>query len=401
MSSQGPLPYLKFCDVEIANAARTLSYMRNGLGDTSQGRWVLGDGDLCGVLYRVNGGDCLSPDIYASPAADPAPWYDPNEAASEKFLGLVMLDIDANWPSARTRVVTPRIGGLGGASFSGERRAPRTFKFRAAMVSADDQGAEYGERWLESALGATECDTCASCEMTLRMACPDGDCSDDTVGQWTWYDVVLTEGPQEVEKWSPRPSTFDDTMAGCRDIVVLEWTMVAGNPRRYKPSAECLPAEVIGTFDECDDICEFLFGDPGEPHCCEVEPPARGALGAIFTLQSVSGMNNVLLGAYETCPAGTDDGDPIFEMEISGVPANGTVVVDGARQRITVTVLDADTGELVTSDGQSLIVIGDEGVQWVQARDCDDITCFCARTAHPCSQGGDTLVSISTQLREG
>lgn len=400
MGEQGPLPYLEVGGVEVANAARTIEYLRNGLGDTMQGHWILGPGSLCGVLYRENGGSCGTPEVFVSPAADPAPWYDATEPGSASFLGVVLLDL-SGYDSTVVRPFQARVGGLGGASFADMRRGPRTWKFRAALISGDDAGAEYGLRWLTNILEASACDTCATTDIAVRLTCPPSDCSDDTQGKWTSYEIALVDGPHLVEQWSPRGQDFQDTMAGCRDFIIAEWTMVAGNPFLYKPEEECLPAEIVGDDVACTDICDFLFGDPGEPHCCTITPPERGTLGAIFTLQSISGMNNVLLGAYEDCPSGTFEGDPVYLMEISGVPAGGTVVVDGGRQTITVTTQDPDTGELVTTNGETLIVPGESGVQWVVARDCDTVTCFCARTAHPCSQGGDTLVSISTQLREG
>lgn len=403
MSTQGPLPYLSLDGgtVEAANAARTLSYMRAGLADTMQGHWVLGEGDLCGVLYRLNGGNCAFPDVFVSPAADPAPWYDAAEPGAATFLGVVLLDLNG-YDSTITRVVSPRIQGLGGATFSGQRRKPREWTFRAALVSADDAGAEYGLRWLTSILETSACEGCNTGDLTVRLVCPPADCTDDTLGEWTSYEVVLTDGPREVEKWSPRPSNMSDVLAGCRDFVTVEWTMVAGNPFLYKAPAECLPSELIGVFSECTDICDFLFGDPGDAHCCAVTPPARGVLGAIFTLTSVSGMGPVILGAYDVCPVGTDDGDPTLSMTVSSVPANSTLVVDCSQRTVLVTSPDPVTGDPVTSDATNLIDIDpDVGIEWVEVRDCDTTACLCARTAHPCSQGGDTTIQISTQLREG
>lgn len=392
MSHQGPLPYLLVSDVEIANAARTFEYARAGLG--MNGRWAFGTGNLCGVLYRIETVGCV-PATFVSPAADPAPWFDPNDVASEEFLGLIMLGL-RGYDSTITRVVTPRIQGLGGASFSGQRRNPREWKFRAAMLSASDAGADYGLRWLTAALESSFCDSCGDGYLAVRLVCPDDDCSNDSEGLRFSYDVVLTEGPLEVEQWSPRPSSFEDTMAGCRDVVIVEWTMVAGNPFLYHAIEDCTDATIIGATVTCFDICDFLFGPPGDAVVCEVTSPLRGVLAPIYTFESVSGMNGILLGAYETCPLGSDEGDPIFEMAISGIPANSTVIVDCARREIIV-----DKGG-VLSDGSYLIDLSDDRpLQWPQAADCDAVTCFTARTAHPCSQGGDTTVKIQTQLREG
>jgi hypothetical protein len=388
----GPLPYLNVGGVEVSNAARTLEYLSAGLGSA---KWNTSGCTSCSVLSRLDSDDC-TPTTFVSPVADPAPWYDAAQPGASSFLGVVLLDF-TGYDSTVTREITPKIQGLGGAAFSGQRRNPRTWKFRAALVSADDTGAEFGLRWLTKTLQASACDTCPTSNLTVRLVCPPEDCSDDTLGEWISYDVALTEGPMEVEKWSPGGG--QDALYGCRDFVIVEWTMVAGNPFLYKRPEVCLPAEIIGENAECDDICDFLFGSPGEAHCCSVTPPTRGTLGAIFTLQSVSGMNSVLLGAYATCPTGSED-NPVWEIELSGVPAGGTVVVDSARHTVTVTQPDGEGG-LMTSDAQSLLVLEDRPLEWIEARSCDDITCFCARTAHPCSQGGDTLVSISTQLREG
>ncbi len=56
MATAGPLPFLVLNGAELCNAARTISYLRGGLGNTMSGRWELGAGQLCGVLYRQYGG---------------------------------------------------------------------------------------------------------------------------------------------------------------------------------------------------------------------------------------------------------------------------------------------------------------------------------------------------------
>lgn len=588
-----------------------------------QGHWDVAGGGLCGVLYRTVSGTCTLPEVFTSPTADPAPWYDAAEPGSSDFLGLVLLDL-TGYDSTVTRVATNRIQGFGGATFSGMRRKPRVWKFRAAMVSASDAGAEYGLRWLTSVLESSACDSCASCDLTVKLSCPpvtpatndpntvlllhangtdtsttfidssqyghvltahgdaqidtswskfggasalfdgSGDyisaldsadwnfgagdftidgwmrfnsvvaderplCSqwqagarnfrlgynpfvgginfeystdgvnqsgtvrkawvpltatdyhvafvrfgniarcfingtqigtdgtivgtlfdaacplaigmvdppapagtqngwidelriskgvarwtsnftpptspypdpspctvDDTIGEWTSYDAVLSEGPHEVEKWSPRTANLEDSMVGCRDLVIVEWVMTAGNPFLYKLPELCLAPVTLGVNTPCTDICDFLFGAPGVHHCCSVTPPASGTLGAIFTFEAGDDTGAIILQAYTQCPA-TDEFDPLLEMEISGIPAGATLVVDGARHQITLTRAGGDP-----EDGEFLIDLSEgRTLQWIEARDCDPIGCFCARTAHPCSQGGNTTVQIETQLREG
>lgn len=394
MSQQGPLPFLRFCDVEVANAARTVEYLRNGLGNTQQGHWELGDGELCSVLYRADelGSGC-TPASFVSPASDPAPWYDPAEAGSATFLGLVMLGIDG-YDSTITRSVAQRINSLGGGIFGAQHRGYRTWRFRAAMVSADDAGAEYGLRWLTQTLQASACATCSTCELAVRLVCPPDDCSDDDQGEWISYDVALIDGPREVEQRAPGSPA--DAMAGCRDLVIVEWTMAAGNPFLYKPPVECYDV-VIVQETECTSICDFLFGSPdGDAECCTVEPPTRGVLGAVFTLFSQYGFGAITLEAYASCPGGSGPDTADLSIEISGIEAGSTVVVDSARHLITVTDADGNV-----SDGTDLVVLeGSGGIEWLEIRDCDDITCFCARPSVPCATGTVDVI-LDTQVREG
>lgn len=238
MSSQGPLPYLSFCGVEVANAARTIEYLRRGLGNTSQGRWELGHGDLCEVLYRTQGTSPISTH-FISPAADPAPWYDLVEPGASKFLGLFLLAL-TGYDSTQLRVVTPRTHGLGGGHFSDKRRNPRVWKFRGAMISADDSGAEYGLRWLTGILQSSACDTCSTCDLTVRLVCPPNDGSNDSLGRWTSYEVALTDGPHEVTQFAPGSPA--DVLAGCRDVVIVEFTLTAGNPFLYRDATSVLAA---------------------------------------------------------------------------------------------------------------------------------------------------------------
>lgn len=677
MATGGPLPYLSWCGVEVGNAARTVEYLRLGLGATLQGHWELGPGQICPVLYKQNGIAA----VYQSPALDPAPWYDASEPGAASFLGFVLLDL-AGYDSTLTRLVTPRNNSFGGGTFGGQHRNPRTWKFRGALISADDAGAEFGLRWLSSLLQANPCDTCDTCSLDIRLVCPPANGSNDDLGHWFSYDVALIDGPHEVEQFGPAKLRPDpDTLAGCRDWVTVEFTIAAGNPYLYKPPVLCLPPTIVGqqalctgtywsdatsepsldlywrmdetagvaALDSFDShpgvyanatlnqpplvaadpggsvrfngtttritsayaafpqnarrtwrgwairdnnagndcimgsdgganqvilsaiaggndvsfwvnaagaqvtwagalpapggvfgppprrtgrgfiqrssgrmrgsqlmtplagqvraiqaienirarqvphsrlnppvktevpfqwaltwnaatkvaelfingiskgtrvapadfvvapgnfevgswgggndfwvgrqsqvqaftnilsaadilydyqlgsgqipiltICDYLFGDAGDPVCCSVTPPQKGSVGAIYTFQSVTGMGSILMESYAG-DCGHVGGIPVQQLELSGVPAGSTVVVDCAKR--TVTVTDASGN---VSDGKSLLVLPTgRGLEWIEAADCNQVYCFCARTAHPCSQGYDTTVMIQTQAREG
>lgn len=387
MSQNGPLPYLSFAGIEVANAARVLSYLRNGLGNSMQGHWELSNTDVASVLYRLNGGTCLSPDVFRSPALDPAPWYDPTEPGSATFLGMVLMPY-SGYDGQVKRNVTQRMGGLGGGVASAQYRQPRTWTFKGVLVSADDAGAEFGLRWLTSVLETGDCDTCLTSSMIVRLVSPPDDCSDDTLGEWFAYQSVLTAGPTETDAASP------PAMGGCRDWVDVEFTIVSANPYLYKRPEVCLEAQPLDTCDTgpCTDICTFLSG-AGTAPCCTIEPPLRGTLGAIFTLAAgPTGYGQVELQMRANC----GDLTSLKSLRLTGIPENSTVEVNCATHTITVAAADG-----TITDGQYLIDL-DPGqtVEWIEIAYCDTAACICIDSLD--STPGDTAeVEISTQYREG
>lgn len=251
MSSQGPLPWFRFNGVEVANAARVVEYLRNGLGNTPH--WELGDGDLCDVLYRD---DACAPITYTSPSADPAPWYDAAEPGAAAFLGVVPLML-RGYDSTIARTITERLQGLQGGVWAQQRRAPRKWQFQAAIIAADDSGAEYGLRWLTAVLAATACDTCDTGHLEVRLVCPTG-CAD--TGRWFSYDASLVSGPIETQQWSPGYESMQGILAGCRTFTIVEFEIDAGNPFLYKPAEDCLASTAVTVGGV---TCEEMLAYPG------------------------------------------------------------------------------------------------------------------------------------------
>lgn len=326
---------------------------------------------------------CMS---FISPVVDPAPWYDATEPGSADFLGLILLDL-SGYDSVITRSVAQKMSGLGGGSLSRQYRIPRTWKFQAAMISSSDAGAEYGLRWLNHVLQASECDACSGCDVTVRLVCPADDGSDDSQGEWISYSCALTDGPRETDQYSP--GVPSDTMGGCRDVVIVEWTMVAENPWLYKAPVACSSGTItqIGDCDDYGDICEFLFGGFISSHGCTnagIDPnfpaPAIGILAPIFTLSSDDGMG-AMIAMKSNCIA---EVAPDQTIEVTEIPAGTTVTIDCSQQTITVT--DNGTGEV--SDGAYLLDLPPgTTVDWPQIRDCDDGGCFGVAPAAPCVTG--------------
>lgn len=352
MSSQGPLPFLEFCGTEVCNSARTIEYLRNGLAQGSQGKWILGSGQMCSVLYRTAPGSSRT---FISPASDPAPWYDTDEPGATSFLGAIMLGIKG-YDGTATRAVTGRIVGLGGGTFGGQHRLPRVWQFRAAMISADDSGAEYGLRWLTSVLEASACAECDTCDLSVRLVCPPDDASNDDLGLWTSYEVALTQGPYEVTQFIDQD--FDtDNLAGCRDIVIVEWQMTAGNPFLYKPAVS-LGSVTTERFGTCFAVAPLVvFGDPVTDLMREVGEQGDGlAVPAGYGMWWGS-TNFHLNGSAEVAFSGTDwltangtltrtTSQALFGRYSGLFTAPGAVANEGFTLRADLAAADQYTGSL-------------------------------------------------------
>lgn len=387
LAQQGPLPYLAYGSLELSNEARTVAYLNNGLADQSQGHFIMGDGSPCSVLYRLASTNC-TPTVFVSPATDPAPWYDPLEPGSESFLGLVLLDING-YDSTITRNVVNRYYGLGGGTFGSQQRNPRVWKFQGVMISADDTGAEYGLRWLTSVLQASECDDCSTTSLSVRLACPPADCSDDDLGLWTSYAVALTAGPTEGDLITGQT---DGYMGGQRDAILLDFTVTAANPFLYQAPVACLTA-MIGEGSGCTDICDFLFGGGAVTACCDVTAPNQGVTGAIaaFTNMGTTDAGSVYVAYYPGC----DSAGATSVIVVDTIPAGSTVTVDSAQHIVTLTNPDGST-----EDAQDLVTLADgAAIQWVEIRDCDPDGCFCIGP-YSCFSGSVEVV-VTAQNRQG
>jgi hypothetical protein len=378
--NQGPLAFLQWNGVEVANVARTFEYIRNGLAIS--GHWQYGHSTPCGVLYRT-GTNC-TPTTFVSPAADPAPWYDPDEPGSADFLGLVLLDI-TGYDSTVTRPIVQRYTGLGGGTFGSQQRKPREWKFTGVMISGSDEGTEFGLRWLTQILQASECDTCSTSNLAVRLVCPPDNCTDDDQGLWYSYSAALTDGPTEGDYFTGQ---FGGYLGGCRDAVMVDFTVTAGNPFLYKPAEVCYTGTI--TQEECDNICDFLFGSGGMTGCCNVTAPTLGVTGSIATFEGGSTDAGSVYVAYY--PEGS--GAAAAQIVVDTIPAGSVVTVDSAQHQVTI------EQDGVISDGLYLVSLADGAtIEWVEVRDCDEAGTFCVGP-YSC-YAGTVNVTLATQNRQG
>lgn len=138
--------YLSFGGKELINVARTAAYVENADSPIPLDTECIEQGDLRTAL-----GD----DVYDSPLIDDAPWFDPNNMATNRFYGLWPIDIAGVDDSTATAPVTESIDE--GGSIGAERRATRAVRVKAMLLAADTQAMDAGMSWLDHALAPSPC----------------------------------------------------------------------------------------------------------------------------------------------------------------------------------------------------------------------------------------------------
>lgn len=143
--------------IEFANDSRFSAYLRNG---------------LLGAFYQANCDECeavTDGDVYASPASDPAPWYDPQLLGSDEFLGLGALEITVGPVLSRSMASSAVQGGV----LSPVRLGPRTVTVSGLLGASSPAGMAYGQRWLNEVLSGSYCEDGGGDELVLLPVCPE------------------------------------------------------------------------------------------------------------------------------------------------------------------------------------------------------------------------------------
>lgn len=186
---------------EIINSARAYTYACNA-GMT----WVH-DADICESTGTVLPG---GPD-YFTPANDLAPWYDPDDPDTEKFLGVMGLEVIGAEDSTRTATVTA--AATGGGVISALSFKPRTMTVRVLAMAVDECGMQLGLNWLRTQYAANQ-NNCTGDVMTFFDCCPCV-CVNEGLSQVCWIDTYaeIPGDPLncEVDWW---PSTYAELRDG-------------------------------------------------------------------------------------------------------------------------------------------------------------------------------------------
>jgi hypothetical protein len=384
--------FLELDGVEVSNGARTIQYLRNGLGSD---KWQVGEGCACAALVEeVCPSAASAEQCFTSPAADPAPWYDAAQPESADFLGVLIKDVRPWFDGQAARNTTPRISGLGGASIGPLHPTPRQLQTPATLIASSCAGIEYGRRWLQAKLTAL-CDPCALSVARIRSYCPSEE-EDLTAGEWLVYEVGLVSGMTEtLQSDAFGTASFQGGDDGCCDFVEGSLTLLAGNPYLYKREVVCTESTSLNPeacAADCLDFCHWLQDAPPAV-VCQVTPPSFGILGTVITIEAGTGLHNLTLETLSNC---ADPASLIGSIGIPYLPAGSTFVVDSALQRITYT---APGGSPV--DGTPYIVLPfGFGLPWLEVSSCDPASCVTAQLSRICDSDCTPTVTITTRLRE-
>jgi hypothetical protein len=386
--------FLFLCGEEVVNNARTQDYLRAGLGSSGPAVYDIGEGCDCSILYRTGG----TPVTFTSPAADPAPWYDPDEPDSAHFLGFLLdpADLQGVQDSPVTRAVYERAGGIQGATTGPQKLKGRSIPLKLTLVADDCCGLDYGIRWLTNTLAASNCDGCATCIAQVRLCCPPDDGSDDEQGLWLLYDVALIDGPH--------PDYSAGIEPDCCDMRQVTMTLLAGNAYKYKPAEACIAPTVLPGLDvgsACIPFDEWFCSGASDPICCTVDPPSIGTMGAIITISAPSGADAIEVGSFANCPPNDSDWDDETgtwrtKLTVNQIDAGASLIIDSARHQILYVAQDGT----ILDGTDRLLLPPDRAVRWIEVADCDAAHCICVRGSRLCGYAtGDVAVTIEKQLR--
>ncbi|ACF05027.1 minor tail protein [Mycobacterium phage Nigel] len=294
-----------------------------------------------------------------------APWYTTRVPESAEFGGVWVMDVKGLDTTPTQRDVT-EVAGAGGAP--GPVRNPsRQVTFDALLVACTNAGLTYGLQWLTCLLRATDADDGS----TLRYlaAHPGGSTADPVTLIREVHGVVLSQEPQVQDAQNLARGQHSQAT-----VYRVQWTMTVTRPYAYSP-----PVDVAVDWDEttldpinwihgadcktpasCDDMPVFFAeGCDVEPiEVVTTPPPTCGGCMPVCAVQrrvfelpvfdspyrcrqtavTLRVRNNgeqplTLQAFYRQTDTREQCGDQLWPIQLTGVPSQGEVVLDGISGR--------------------------------------------------------------------
>lgn len=369
--------YLNVGCNEIVNNERAAQYVRGlALGEDCTEQCTGTSTDI-GCDRCPDLPEALGHAPYTDPATDDAPWYDPVRPVSIDFFGVSGGTVEGLSGSTATRTPIANIGD--GASIGPLRRPQREISWTVTLHARSECALSYGLEWLSRSLTGDPCTgTCTGQEMFLYACCPseiDNEDFDAEIRQL--FDVGLLEGPTV----TTRTWFEDDYMQA-----TVTFTLVAGNPWIYGDSLDtgdewvnlslgdqirrdpdqvfqaCLPPEACAEDPMCPEpvlpplppvpvspcyprgVADFLVS---RVKITSEEYPAWSQLVPVIEVNAGSQDLRRLLVRFWFNPANSecdssqlDPCDSCGDVNVSYVPANGRLIVDGRTGRSVIECTD-------------------------------------------------------------
>lgn len=374
-------PYLELGGVEVANALRTLTYLRRGLGGApftvglaSPYTEESGYSDTYGEVYQAGPywpGNLacfcgvLDGGPYVSPADDGAPWYDASRPESGEFLGIVpdivLLPVIARAAAQRATL---------GATLTTHRPGGRVIQVGGHLYASSEAGMAWGERWLNSVLtGPAE--GCDLDDLVVLPACPPEGADEPDSYFRTLRAVGVTDGPV---------FGSEGQLPACH-MEAVSFQLTASWPHLMAPPASCVEEY-------------YLRDDPVV--CCSIAPSSiigdavvRITLRAGAVGTSVRGVEFTAT-TDTSCPSALD---PDLSFTVDNLPQEAELVIDSSTR--TVFATNAATGEAVGG----MDVLSFEGLfDWLEAAQGEEL-CICVDATDAVLNPG-TLLLIERIDRE-
>ena len=325
--------YLEFGGTEIANAQRVIDYVRKNAPHIP----LNVDAAKHALLNEA-----LGEDPYESPAADVAPWIDPADPSTQRFLGFYPVEVSGIDASTRmaTTVESINSGGVTGRV----RHASKAIRVTGLLIAEDGLALEAGATWLSRALDSDDCGSdggsCVGAQLCFYAARPDicdeweptyqaGFTRPVAVTQ-TSSPLILRDGGDHIFK-----ARLDESTTSSREGVVVEWgTVLRDNTNvwdeHYGPVVLARTNRVANPFFlTSTDLWAISGGDT-------LERVANGGIDDVPYGRVVPGTG---VATLSTVGMTVLAGETISSFDLRGL-AEGTVV---AR------LLDADSNALLES----------------------------------------------------
>lgn len=420
------------CSTSPFFSGRTLSYLGGNVtavaGNTGCVTTVCGANSPLSRIVNFVDPECFCPqdctDIngnviapnFVDPKTDKAPWYDPLRPESARFLGAIITKV-TGLDSTLARSTQSSMGYGQKGTIGTLQTKLREIGIEAIMFACDCAAMEYGMRWLVNYFNGPCQDGCGTCDMAVRLCCPEpGDDADAT--EWILQDAGITDGPH----WADNP--LKDAECLVRNV---NWTMASPSPYLFKCPDVCMKDEPMYLSDYNGDnapdrpCCPPTFNDWFSGcaiKCCSLNNKYTigQTAGTISLTTGTRAANDVWITAQVdrfglNCPPvlptpGCNGPNCITGIEnclmfkITSIPAMSTFVWDSVRREVYLET----NGGLTRTPAFNLITLPDgEPFTWLNTN-CRNI-CLCVAVPRQCAIGygacetpGDPYLSITVEF---